>query len=261
MKNILLKISYDGTDFCGWQRQDKSNQGSAVRTVQGELEGALEKMFKQKINIYGSGRTDSGVHARAQAANFFSPVDSIPEENYVRALNSFLPKDVRVHSAKIVDENFNSRFSATSRSYRYFIQTQENPFARDSRYVWFIPYRPEIALLNQMASFLRGEIDCATFAAAGDKSLSTFRFIDKAHFFWSEQDKNLLVFEIEANAFLWKMVRSLTGTMIEFEHKKKSPEDFKKALLSANRCNAGVTAPPTGLFLWEVKFDGIRRHI
>ncbi len=261
MKNILLKISYDGTDFCGWQRQDKSNQGKAVRTVQGELECALEKMFGNKINLYGSGRTDSGVHAMAQAANFFSPVDSIPEENYVRALNSFLPKDIRIHSAKIVDENFNSRFSATSRSYRYFIQTVENPFARDSRYVWFIPYRPDIEVLNQMSSCLRGEIDCATFAAAGDKSLSTFRFIDNAHFFWSGQNKNLLVFEIEANAFLWKMVRSLTGTLIEFEHKKKNPGDFEKALLSADRRNAGLTAPPDGLFLWEVKFDGIRRHI
>ena len=85
MTNILLTLSYDGTDFCGWQRQDRAAGGNPVRTVQGELEDALEKMFRTRINLYGSGRTDSGVHAHAQAANFFSPSDSIPEENYIRA--------------------------------------------------------------------------------------------------------------------------------------------------------------------------------
>lgn len=261
MKNILLTLSYDGTDFCGWQRQDKSDNGKPVRTVQGEIENALEKMFKQKINLYGSGRTDSGVHAMAQAANFFSPVDSIPEENYIKALNSLLPKDIRIHKAKFVDEKFNSRFSATSRTYRYFIQTKENPFAKDSRYVWFIPYKPNLDVLNEMSSCLKGEIDCASFASSGDKSLSTFRYINKAQFYWDKVNKNLLVFEIEANAFLWKMVRSITGTLIEFEHKNKSPDDFKNVLESLNRKNAGITAPPQGLFLWEIKFDGIRRHV
>ncbi|MCR4627164.1 MAG: tRNA pseudouridine(38-40) synthase TruA, partial [Treponema sp.] len=121
MNNILLTVSYDGTDFCGWQRQDGSETESSQRTVQGEIEKALEKIFKQKINVYGSGRTDSGVHALAQAANFYSPVESMNEENYVRALNSFLPDDIRITGAQKVDEEFNSRKSATSRVYRYFI--------------------------------------------------------------------------------------------------------------------------------------------
>ena len=103
MTNILLTLSYDGTDFCGWQRQDKSASGQPVRTVQGELENALERMFRQKINLYGSGRTDSGVHAHAQAANFFSPVDGIQSENYVRALNGLLPPDIRIMKAEKKD--------------------------------------------------------------------------------------------------------------------------------------------------------------
>ncbi len=261
MTNILLSVSYDGTDFCGWQRQDKSDNGSPVRTVQGEIELALQKMFKKPINLYGSGRTDSGVHAVCQAANFESPSDKIPEKSYVRALNGFLPQDIRITNAKVVAQDFNSRFNATSRVYRYFIQTENPPLATESRYRWFIPNRPNIEVLNAMCSYLHGEIDCATFAAAGDASLSTNRYIDQAFFYWDEQNPNLLVFQIEANAFLWKMVRSITGTLIQTEQKGKTAEDFKKILESCNRSNAGITAPSKGLFLWQIKFDGIRRHV
>ena len=257
MRNILLTISYDGTDFCGWQRQDFADKGKAVRTVQATVEDALEKLHKQKINLTGSGRTDSGVHAFAQAANFFSPVDSIPVEKYPVALNCFLPQDVRIMDAKVVPDDFSSRFSATSRVYRYFIN-MEKPFASETRYVWSINHKPDIKVLNEMASCLRGEIDCAAFAASGDQSLSTKRYIDNAHFFMEGRN---LVFEIEANAFLWRMVRSLTGSLIHFEKTGKSPEYFKQVLESCDRKKAGPTAPATGLFLYEIKFDGIRRHV
>lgn len=258
MANILLTISYDGTDFCGWQRQDKSAGGKPVRTVQGEIETALEKMFRTKINLYGSGRTDSGVHATAQAANFTSPVESIPPKNYVRALNGFLPRDIRIMQAAEVPEFFNSRFSATSRTYRYFIQAGTVPQARDSRYVWCIPNRPDANVLNSMCACLSGETDCATFSAAGDQSISTRRYIDRARFFYEKED--LLVFEIEANAFLWKMVRSLTGTLIQCEQKGLGAQDFRNILESCDRSKAGMTAPPDGLFLWKISFDGTRRH-
>ena len=258
MQNILLTVSYDGTDFCGWQRQDKADKGSPVRTVQGEIEKALEKMFRTKIKAYGSGRTDSGVHAFGQAVNFYSPSENIPEKNYIRALNSILPLDVRVMGARKVDENFNSRFNATSRSYRYFMKADSLPFANESRYVWCLPSRPDADVLNEMASCLKGETDCASFAAAGDKSLSTRRYIDSAKF-WYEGDT--LIFEIEANAFLWKMVRSLTGTFIGLEKRGLGKKEFLEILNSRDRSRAGVTAPPTGLFLYQVHFDGIRRHV
>ena len=219
MRNILLTLSYDGTDFCGWQRQDKADQGNAVRTVQAEVEAALQKVHKQPVAVQGSGRTDSGVHAVAQAANFFSPVDSIPVDRYPLALNAFLPHDIRVNDAREVSEGFSARFSGTSRTYRYFIYCGKSALATEMRYVWQIHHQPDIQVLNDMASCLRGELDCATFAAAGDASKSTFRYIENAAFY---PDGDKLVFEITANAFLWKMVRSLTGTLIQFEKEGKT---------------------------------------
>lgn len=263
MRNILLKISYDGTDFCGWQRQDKEGV-EAQRTVQGEIEKALEKIHKKPTILYGSGRTDSGVHAYAQAANFFSPIESIPAANYVRALNAFLPQDVRILGAEEKPEDFNARFSATSRVYHYFISTAEAVPANLSRYVWHVKnYQPDLDRLNHFCKCLRGEIDCASFSSSGDDSLSTSRYIDGARFFWQEDmwGGRLLVFEIEANAFLWKMVRTLTGTLVMLDRDKKPLDSMEKILAAKNRVSAGVTAPPTGLFLYEIKFDGIRRHV
>lgn len=264
MRNILLTISYDGTDFCGWQRQDRADEGRPMRTVQAEIENALFKIHKEKTTLYGSGRTDSGVHGYGQAANFLSPIDSIPVENYVRALNAFLPDDIRIRKAEEKPEEFNSRFSATSRSYRYFMNYEGVLSASQTRYVWDIKnYTPDLERLNAISSCLRGELDCASFAASGDQSVSTCRYLDNAHFFIQEDlfGKKLLVFEIEANAFLWKMVRTLTGTIVNLDKNGAEPDALKKILEAKDRTFAGVTAPPTGLFLWEVKFDGIRRHV
>ena len=287
MTNILLTVSYDGTDFCGWQRQDKADAGKSVRTVQGVLEHALEKMLGQHVDLQGSGRTDSGVHAAAQAANFMSPHDNIPIQKYTYALNGALPPDIRIISSEKKPDDFSSRYNATSRTYRYFIHTVTVPQARDMRYVWPIPFRPDVNLLNDMCTFLHGEMNCSTFAAAGDKSVSMNRCINQAHF-WYEGDT--LVFEIEANAFLWKMVRSVTGTLIDCtrnmpsikseteadaaalkdskiklvtaeEYKKeydKRVQCFKQIVESHDRKQVGVTAPPQGLFLWKVSFDGVR---
>lgn len=262
MRNILLTISYDGTDFCGWQRQDMHGH-EAERTVQGEVEKALAKFHKQNVTLYGSGRTDSGVHATAQAANFYSPIDSIPAENYVNALNCFLPQDVRIMKAVEVPEEFNSRTSATSRVYRYFISFDNSLLASNTRYVWKVKnYTPNLERLNHFASCLRGEIDCAAFAASGDDSVSTFRYLDDAFFFMQKDmfGNDVLVFQIEANAFLWKMVRTLTGTLINLDKENAPLDSMEKILQSKDRKQAGVTAPPTGLFLYEIKFDGIRRH-
>ncbi|HAO30822.1 MAG TPA: tRNA pseudouridine(38-40) synthase TruA [Treponema sp.] len=261
MTNILLTVSYDGTDFCGWQRQTVTQ--NEPRTVQSELEKALSKMLQTDIHVQGSGRTDSGVHARAQKVTFFSPVDSIPPQNYVRALNGLLPSDIRITDCLLVPPEVNARFSATSRTYRYFMQVDSVPLASDMRFVWPLSFTPELEVLNQMASYLHGEIDCATFAAAGDQSQSTFRYIDHACF-WFEADEKTggrrLVFEICANAFLWKMVRSITGTLIQLAQKGQDAQTFKQILESHDRSKAGVTAPPTGLFLWDVSFEGKRVH-
>lgn len=260
MRNILLTISYDGTDFCGWQKQFIYKDGKTIstyRTIQEEIEKALLKIHKQETTIFGSGRTDSGVHAAAQAANFFSPIDSIPIQNYIPALNSKLPKDIRIMNAEEKDMNFNAHFCATNRTYRYFIKCGD-PLASEMRYVWPIFHTPNISMLNKMVSCLKGEIDCSTFAAIGDKSLSKHRYIYDAKFFFQD-DK--LVFEISASAFLWRMVRSLTGTLIDFEQKGYDEKYFESVLKSCNRLKAGPTAPGTGLFLWKVDFTGKRFHV
>lgn len=263
MRNILLTISYDGTDFCGWQRQDAADKKNVFRSVQGELEKALEKIHKTPVLLYGSGRTDSGVHAVAQAANFFSPIDSIPAEKYPLALNSLLPQDIRITEAKEVPESFNARFSATSRVYRYFIAPQ-NVLANNTRYSWFVNYNPNLERLNKYCECLRGEIDCAAFAASGDNSVSTFRYLEGARFFTQStfpDGNKVVVFEIEANAFLWKMVRTIAGTLIDLDRKNAPEDSFKKILLSKDRKKAGPTAPSKGLFLYKINFDGIRRHV
>ena len=177
MKNILLTVSYDGTNFCGWQRQDNT------RTVQGEIEKVLEKIHKQQTDAQGSGRTDSGVHAVGQTVTFISPIDKMDAKNYIPAMNSLLPQDIRIIDAKEVPMEFSARFNATSRTYRYFINCAENPMAHQMPYSWAIRYRPDINRLNKMASCLYGELDCTTFAYASDPSPSKHRFIEKAIFY------------------------------------------------------------------------------
>ena len=159
-------------------------------------------------------------------------------------------------TAEIKPDGFHARFNATSRSYRYFMWIGETPPAKEMRYIWPLFRKPDLDKLNAMASYLKGEIDCTTFSAAGDKSLSKCRYLEKAEFYLQGEK---LVFEIEANAFLWKMVRSITGTIIHLEKAGYPPEYFKEILDKKNRKLAGPTAPSQGLFLHQVKFDGIRR--
>jgi tRNA pseudouridine38-40 synthase len=250
-RNILLTLSYDGTNFCGWQRQDPADRGHPVRTVQGELEAALEGLHHQPVAVSGSGRTDSGVHAARQGANFFSPIHSIPVENYVPALNSLLPRDIRVHQSSLVSPDFHARFSALSRTYRYVLYCGKSPPAYEAPYVWALGRCPGIQRLNAMAACLSGELDCAAFSAAGDQSRSKCRYIEKAVFF---PVGNSLVFEIRANAFLWKMVRSLVGTLLDCENAGQDAGYFKEILESRDRRRAGITAPAQGLFLWHIAY-------
>ena len=250
LQNILLTISYDGTDFCGWQKQTKAGN-ETYRTVQGEIEAALQKLLKRKTELVGSGRTDSGVHAAGQIANFISTIKNMEAENCIQALNSMLPKDVRIVNAEKVALNFNARFSSKSRTYRYFCNTQEFTLAHLTRYTWNIRYMPHLLTLNKMAQILQGEIDFTTFAASGDMSLRKSRYVEKAFFFMQNE---MLVFEITANAFLWRMVRSLVGTMIELEKKGGTEHEFAEILHACDRKKAGFTAPAQGLFLWKVSY-------
>ena len=249
MRNIKLTLSYDGTRFAGWQRQDRKDR--PVRTVQGELEKALFKIHKEPIPLTGSGRTDSGVHAVGQVANFYTDIASIPAPRFVQAINALLPQDVRVLASEEVNDAFNARFDARERTYRYFLHCGSQVPAHETPYCWPLFRRPDVRKLNEMASLLYGELDCTSFAAAGDKSPSKSRFLYGASFF-PEGDK--LIFEISANAFLWKMVRTLLGTLLELEKKGEGAAAFRRIIESRDRRAAGMSAPAKGLFLWNVRY-------
>ena len=243
-RNIRLLIAYDGTDFCGWQRQNSD------RTVQGVIEEALEKMHKAPVNLTGAGRTDSGVHAAGQAANFYTGIKNISPGRFVQALNSLLPKDVRILESAETEPGFHARFNAVMRTYRYhFILRPALP--HESRYGLQLWRYPQIELLNSYGRLLSGERDCTIFAGAGDKSKSRNRYIYGARFFI---DGDRLVFEISANAFLLNMVRSVAGTFLHYEENNTPAEELREIIASGKRALAGPTLPPQGLFLWKIQY-------
>jgi tRNA pseudouridine38-40 synthase len=244
-RNIKLTLAYDGTGFFGWQRQ------KTARTVQETVEDALAKIHKQPVTLTGSGRTDTGVHAAAQIANFYTFIQSMEAERFVPALNSLLPRDVRVLDAAEIHAGFHARFDARLRTYRYFFITGREALPWELRYAWQIRRQPDIAKLNELARLFRGEMDFTAFAVPGDKSKSRHRFVSQASFFI---EGSRLVFEISANAFLWKMVRSIAGTLAHWEEKGLDPGDLREAIQSRNRKLTGPTAPPQGLFLWKVEY-------
>lgn len=244
-RNIKLVVSYDGTDLCGWQIQ---NNG---RTVQGEIERALEQIHNTEIRLTGSGRTDSGVHANGQVANFYTDKD-IPAEKFTPALNSMLPADIRVLQSTEADKDFHSRFDAKVRIYRYFIKPGGICEPRHARYCWRIKRKPDLAVLNSITSPLIGVHDYSTFTAAGDPSNSKTRELYSASFY---RDGQFLVFKIAGNAFLWKMVRSIVGTALQLEAEGRDADYMKNVLEGRDRSLAGVTAPAQGLFLDRVLYD------
>ena len=245
-RNIRLIVAYDGTDFSGWQRQ--SNQ---ERTVQESLENVLKKIHKHPVAVTGSGRTDAGVHAKGQCANFYTDISNMEAKRFIPAMNSLLPQDIRVLEACEAVNSFHARFDALSRTYRYFFITTRQALPMERRYALQLWRQPDISLLNHYCCFLRDEFDCTVFASPGDKSNTRYRYIFNASFF---TESNKLVFEIRANAFLWKMVRSIAGTLLFYEEKKTSPDDLFKIITSGKRALAGPTLPPEGLILWNVEY-------
>ncbi|MGP1438832.1 MAG: tRNA pseudouridine(38-40) synthase TruA [Treponema sp.] len=249
-QNVLLKVSYDGSNFNGWQKQKKD--GVALGgTVQEALEKALEGLHGFAINTVAAGRTDSGVHAREQGVNFFTNIKSIKEKQFPFAINSFLPYSIRVMSSHFVKDDFSARFNALSRTYRYFIFCGQKIYPHQIPYCHHIRKMPSINKLNRLASVLYGENDFSVFASSKDASISKSRYIKNAIFFI---EGDYLVFEICATSFLWRMVRSIVGTILEYEKKGFDENDLKTAIIKKNRKLVGATAPSKGLFLWSVEY-------
>ncbi len=244
-KNFKITIEYDGTPFSGWQIQNNRS------TVQGEIEKSLSQILNQKIKINGSGRTDAGVHALGQTANFFAAT-SIPCQALKKGVNSIINGPIVIKKCETVDSDFHARYSAVSKEYHYHILNRPDPCAVGKNYIWHLKKDLDIDQMNKCCSLITGIHDFKSFEGAGSPRSHTIREI----FFSSVEkpDKDRIVFKIKANGFLRFMVRNIMGTLVSAGLSKISPNDFKKILQAEDRNAAGMTAPPQGLFLIRVNY-------
>ncbi len=242
---IKLTISYDGTDFAGWQKQPDR------RSVQWEIEKALSSMHGRPIHVTGAGRTDSGVHAAGQVAHFYTDIATIDAPRFQLALNKLMPRDVRIVQAEQVDDDFHARYDARLRRYKYYVRAGQFSFPHLDRFAWRVHHEPDLARLNRMAACLRGEIDCTSFSSAKDPNENRFRYLHHAVFY---REGDAIVFDVAANAFLWHMVRSLVGTLVNLDREGAPLDSLIRILESGDRKKAGATAPASGLFLWNVDY-------
>lgn len=240
-------LEYDGSCYHGWQRQKE------VPTVQGTLEAALSVMTGQSVTVVGSGRTDAGVHASNQVANFV--VDTrLTAEIFKKGLNSLLPSDIVIKACFDAAMDFHARYDATSKIYEYVILNQRLPRAIFRQYAWHVRDQLDPAVMRQAVSILEGTHDFSAFEASGSPRSTPVRTVLEARLAQIRRGGDYLVFRIEADGFLRCMVRNIVGTLVDVGRKKTSPAGFSDILESKDRNNAGATAPPHGLFLKTVRY-------
>ena len=244
MRNILLRLSYDGTNFHGWQQQK-----TGERSVEEVIVKAWKKIYKgEQIKLITSGRTDKGVHALEQAA-CFKTENNIPPEGIKKALNGWLPDDVRIISATVVNDDFNARYSARGRTYIYKISKTYSLF--DRNYSYYYPYPLNLEKMKEASRHLIGEHDFSAFQSSQCFSPTPVRNMKKITI---SEDEKYFYFEFTANAFLYRMIRTLIGTLITIGNSNTPPQEMKTILKSKNRSTAGKTAPPQGLYLKKIKY-------
>lgn len=248
--NIRIVLQYDGTRYDGWQKQ-----GNTERTIQGRLERILERMTGYPVEVHGSGRTDAGVHALRQTANFHLPECAQGkgwEPEAVReALNRYLPEDIAVLEAKRVPERFHSRFHAVSKTYLYRIETAERADVFQRKYVYILGKPLDAGAMGRAASFLAGTHDFRAFSSLRRTKKSTVRTLDLPRI---RAEGSRIELRFTGDGFLYHMVRIMAGTLIEAGLHERSAESVREALESGNRALAGFTAPPQGLFLADVRY-------
>lgn len=249
MRNIKLTLAYDGTSYHGFQEQ----RGTGLPTVQEVMEKCLCTLTGRSVRVIGASRTDAGVHARGQVVNFDSSGWNIPTERIPLAVNGLLPGDIAVLKATDVPDGFHSRFSARAKEYRYTVHNSRvpDPFLR--RYSYFFPRPLDMEVMAEAASFLIGEHDFSAFKAEGSPVKSTVRRI---HDIRVEPSGSLLQLVFRGDGFLYNMVRIMTGTLLEVGQKKYPPKTVLEILSSRDRARAGPTAPPQGLCLMKIWYEG-----
>ena len=250
MARIKLIVSYDGTDFCGWQKQKDHAHASEKPSLQETLEKAHEKIFREKIDLSGSGRTDAGVHALAQVCHFDTE-KTLPKD-LCWALKSKLPDSIVAKSAWIAADDFHATRSATHKTYKYWIWNSPRSTALLARYSQWIRQPLDLDYLNEQAKYLVGKQDFKSFQSTGTPVSSTVREIYSAQ--WKMKKKNLIEFEITGSGFLKQMVRNIVGTQTDFALRGYPAEKMKEVLKAQDRKKAGPTAPGQGLFLYRVYY-------
>lgn len=243
MKNVKITIEYDGTDYHGWQCQGN------LPTVQKTIEDAMEKITGNKTRITGSGRTDAGVHAMGQVANFFTETQ-MDCKTLEKALNSALPRDISIISSRQVPQDFHAQFSSRSKVYEYRIFNRPNPPALQRNRVWHIREKLDTKKMREAAAYLEGTHDFSVFATADITVKTTVRTVKRVHV--RKTREGIILVEIEANGFLKRMVRMITGTLVETGKGKLTPEEFGQILAGGQKTKNVFTAPSGGLFLKKV---------
>ena len=244
MRNIKLIIEYDGKSFNGWQKQPTK------LNIQGEIERAIGEITGEEIKLIGSGRTDAGVNALGQTANFKTN-STIPIEKIPLALNSKLKKSIVIVSAEEVDDSFHSRYKVKSKTYRYTINNSQNGSAiyRDMEY--HFPIKLDVKKMKEAAKYFEGEHDFKGFKASGTSSKSSVRTIYKADV---KQDGDRIYIELTGNGFLYNMVRIISGTLLDVGLGKIDVNDIPEIIDSKDRKRAGKTLPAHGLCLVKVEY-------
>ena len=245
LRSYLICISYDGTEFCGYQIQDNG------RTVGGVMLKALQRVFGEVVNMAGCSRTDSGVHALNYFISFKAESNMSPE-TVVKAVNANLPDDVAVKSCREVSDDFHARYSVVSKEYEYRMYTSSvrSPFLRN--HALFLRYPLNVELLNEAASHFVGTHDFRSFMSSGSKITDTVRTVYKAEV--KELSDGTVTFNIAADGFLYNMVRIAVGTLLEVQQGKIKPDEIKNIIEACDRNKAGFTAPPQGLYLKKVNY-------
>ncbi len=251
----FIELSYDGTAYCGWQVQPNGP------SVQGELQRALSLLLRREISITGAGRTDAGVHASEMVAHV--DIDALPTppvreggaqqsplDYLVYRLNGILPHDIAIHTIYPVADDMHARFSATARTYNYYVHTRKSPFLRDRS--WRLVQMPDFEAMNQAAATLMEYEDFTSFSKVNTDTktnichVSFARWVQLAPFEWR--------FEITADRFLRNMVRAIVGTLMEVGRGSLTLDGFRKVIEEKNRCAAGDSVPARGLFLVRVEY-------
>ena len=245
MRSLKLTLSYDGTDYAGWQIQ------SNLSTIQGELEKAISTITGESIRVVGSGRTDAGVHALGQVASF--AVDSSLEcDAWSRALNANLPDDINVLRVEDAADGFHAIRDAVSKRYRYVIRDNGVRDVFTRRYYWRYPQGLDVGRMREAASVLVGQHDYASFQSSGAERGSTVRTVYKLTI--QRDDTEMIAFEVEADGFLYNMVRAIVGTLVEVGRGSRTVGWPADVLADCDRRAGGPTAPPQGLFLVHVDY-------